>query len=532
MTYDPIDTNDDGVVDADVDNQSVSTERADIADGWASSFGPTIPPQKVTDDSDYNSEPKLRRLSGHNDDYVLIYRVGSYHVDNSGKLVCRRGGNLSDLATANEITIVDDPSFDDRNQSVVYIPDADRLVVFYRVFDSNEVTTQDTAYVESLDGGQTWSNGTSVSSTLTMSSGPTPYGGGVETSNGWMTLFYDGEDRVEALFSTDDGQTWGSPSVIIDESATSKKAVEPIAVGVDDSPPHNRLILYMRAASGYIAATSSDGGSTWSSTTSKFSPNVLQTADDPIYVDKTGENRLTAIFADDTNFRIYATEVSAEAAFADPSVIQFASQIDVAHGSGTSTTADFGYPTFEALGPHGENLVATWYDDDGSGTPNIYLGSVGSEIGGTRVMDGAAVTNKPLVLREGDPDNSLRLGITDGDPKQVLWRTASNDLRIADLSQTRAFGAVRSGSRAIYDDSGAERLRVADYGVDIRDGPLYEGTGGVVKDPTDLTATTGASDWQVLVHDGSGTPPEGLYRWDDASSEWMGIDPNTSGTTI
>jgi len=36
MTYDPIDTNDDGVVDADVDNQSVSTEKASFGGNWES----------------------------------------------------------------------------------------------------------------------------------------------------------------------------------------------------------------------------------------------------------------------------------------------------------------------------------------------------------------------------------------------------------------------------------------------------------------------------------------------------------------
>jgi len=55
---------------------------------------------------------------------------------------------------------------------------------------------------------------------------------------------------------------------------------------------------------------------------------------------------------------------------------------------------------------------------------------------------------------------------------------------------------------------------------------------GVIYSAEDLTARTGDADWEVAVHDGSRTPPEGLYRWDSSSSHWIGKDPDTSGVSI
>lgn len=52
-------------------------------------------------------------------------------------------------------------------------------------------------------------------------------------------------------------------------------------------------------------------------------------------------------------------------------------------------------------------------------------------------------------------------------------------------------------------------------------------TSAAVFNPEDLTARTGHADGEHAVHDGSGTPAAGTYRWDSGGAAWVKVEDNT-----
>lgn len=57
-------------------------------------------------------------------------------------------------------------------------------------------------------------------------------------------------------------------------------------------------------------------------------------------------------------------------------------------------------------------------------------------------------------------------------------------------------------------------------------GSTVRATGGVILVPEDLTARNGSEPGEISMHDGTGTPAEGLYRWN--GTDWIAVEE--SGT--
>jgi len=117
MTYDPVDTNDDGVVDADVDNESVKTDNATVGGGEAVSII-------------WGDENDLIRLdSVHFELPLNVSTQSTGYVDVSGDTVDNRP--ITSTRTA--------PGIDMTNLSEVYVE-----LVGYELSDNND--TGDTVF--------------------------------------------------------------------------------------------------------------------------------------------------------------------------------------------------------------------------------------------------------------------------------------------------------------------------------------------------------------------------------------------------
>ncbi len=203
------DTNRDDYVVDHVDANSVDTEEADITERWNFETGYNIPTKRITDNSNYNNEPHIFRIS--DGELIVIYRTnGSHNTTDSHKLVARKSSDNGE-SWGDEITVAD-PTEGTGNPNAFYVEDEDKIVVQYRSLGSSG--DNNTYELVSTDGGESWSNRTQI--TAFGVDPAIPFGQAIETSNGWMLLAYS-DGAVEAAFS-DDGESWGSVTTVVDSS--------------------------------------------------------------------------------------------------------------------------------------------------------------------------------------------------------------------------------------------------------------------------------------------------------------------------
>ena len=289
------------------------------------------------------------------------------HVSNHGRVVANRSRD-DGKSWSDAFTIANHQGLDTRNQSVVYSQREGRLVVFYWVIDAvrwfeDRNALDGVYYIVSDDYGRTWSSPTEITDKIGESS---PYGGGVETTDGLFTTFYNASDgRITGLFSGDDGRTW-SETVTVCDSGEHRSRSEPHPVSLTE----NRLMVFGRDSSGdFWCVRSVDGGDTWEDPV-EFNIGGMQKGV-PIWVKPTGPNELTAVWGDRTNGYIFASHVSAHLAWQDPSELATRPRKPI-HKMQTQSdaTGDFGYPTFAQLGTDHSDILITFYD--GHEEPDIY----------------------------------------------------------------------------------------------------------------------------------------------------------------
>lgn len=207
---------------------------------------------------EYKSEPVLANLA--NGNILCVYRRGSSHISNDGKLVGKISADLGE-SWGTEFDILDDPLYDTRNPSVGVDPVSGRVVVFGRRYNATTGTQIDVFYMYSDDNAATFTAPASLAATLAavMPGQIAPYGPMVKTSLGLLQGFY-ATNKWALLVSTDGGQTWPTPIVVY--STSSYSLGEPVMVDLGD----DRLIALVRSETNraaHGAYRSMDGGATW-----------------------------------------------------------------------------------------------------------------------------------------------------------------------------------------------------------------------------------------------------------------------------
>lgn len=315
-----------------------------------------------------------------NDDILLFYHQNdAEHIAPDGRIVQRRSTDFGQTWSEPK-RIHDEPEKDAAAPSAIYSADANRIVLFDIVaefpgtpdFESKpERRNFDTKKLVSGDGGRTWSDPTSISNDL--ESGPAvPFGGGARTRRGLLTAFGSRDWQIETMLSNDGGASWGSNAVV--DSPPGRKLCEPVPCPITDE----RIIIYGRdnETADFFAIRSSDGGRSWSHPVF-FNP-AENSSPTPIWVQKTGRNELTAVYADRDDQFLYTLTTSAGLAWQDPTTLAEESRNRLHQHVGTAETSsywdgdagDFGYPTFIQLGSEPSDILVTFYDE--AGRPNIW----------------------------------------------------------------------------------------------------------------------------------------------------------------
>ena len=311
----------------------------------------------------YQSEPRFINLGG--GEILMFHTVGNQHASttNYDVYTLKSTDYGQSFPESSRITVATDATYAARNMGVSQDSSSGRITCFYRTANASNVT-QGNYFKTSTDGGDTWSSATDITSTLT--SGVVPFGKAVNTSNGLMQVFYDG-DFAEALFSTDNGQTWGSRTTIYDTTGSPLGYNEPYPIAITDD---NIVIGSRRDATGnndFVFFKSTDGGSTWDSgTEGQWTATAIGSAT-PLCMALVGTDVITSWGARSPFRNIYYTKTAASDFFTTPTRAIDGTEIQVLHHSMPYdaswllvSNAEYGYPDQINLGD-GKVLMA-WYE--------------------------------------------------------------------------------------------------------------------------------------------------------------------------
>jgi len=337
---------------------------------WPGLDWPTFRTRRAIDSPDYNNEPGVVRMPGRT--VIRVDRVAGGHVNNDGRLVAYKSTDLGQNWD-NGTVISEDGQYDERNQSLVYDPDEQRLQVIYRRYDADAGSQIDERIVETTDKGESWTNPEPF--TAFNSTDPTPFGDSTKTSNGIMTMAYS-DGGLEAIFLADDGETFGDNVIVADSSDADLSYSEPTPLAM---PSDKSRVLILGRENGQVGTTSyyiksTDGGQTWQSPTT-FDGNWGGTPIEQAVVDDS--TIMVAIGARDYNANegqfLRLNTFDESELWDDPTVVDsvpdaipYLSKTFSSIGGGSATAKDFGYPRI-LRGGNTEESQVYWYDT-GDGT--------------------------------------------------------------------------------------------------------------------------------------------------------------------
>jgi hypothetical protein len=335
-----------------------------------------LSPLAVTETYD-GPTPCLVRLS--EDHLIVICRESDRnHVDESGRVVVRESHD-GGVTWAPPRKIHDVPNGNTAEPSVVYRKKSDKLVLFDAVIDSTGEKMSERTFrtykLISTDRGETWSTPEEITSVLSLEE-PHPFGGGVKTSRGWMSCFYEHRgSQLEALFQESVAENWNRSSIIAETPPTSaRQLTEPCPVALT-----SRKILVIgrdNVQGDFYVIQSSDGGGTWGAPI-YFNPNnsSVPTA---IWAEPIGEEDIALVWGDRDRGGLCAQLVEQSQLWERPGILNetpvhylYQSKCESSKLSYWDGNAgDFGYPSVEYI-KTSNRLLITFYD--GTSKPNVWI---------------------------------------------------------------------------------------------------------------------------------------------------------------
>lgn len=477
---------------------SLTTNTADVTDRW--DFEPGYQFDKtVLDDTEYHKEPHIQVTS---DGAYLLGWVGGAtgHAANDYDFLAYREENVeSPFSSVSATTVLSDGTYAVRNPNLIQSPDGSRIIALGGRYDYNNTTRTTPIYAETTDNGKTWSAQSEFTAwTITE---PIPHGGADSTSNGWMTCAYNGsQDTVEAVFSTDQGQTWGNATTVA--NTTDFSIPEPVVWSYDD----DRVIVFGRVNSGdqsgdYWYVKSTDGGSTWSSieTLSLGDQNLPS----PLAVDQINESTVLVTWPDRSDWRLYSVTVSPRQLWQEPECIGWLQPNTLANFN-TVDTKEMGYPNAAPLGQSVEDSIIAYHSEDSSdGTTNLEALSHGQP---TTTYDGA-FGNEPMIRRLGVRDRDLSGVYQQSNDGTLQWVSGAYIELTPGSSSGNAQSAILAGSpsRNFFQHSW-ERQRQWDAKIFLPTAAninAYFGMGDIQSGNEGVAFYFDGTDLRARVHDGS-----------------------------
>ncbi|GGX52348.1 sialidase family protein [Saccharospirillum salsuginis] len=328
-----------------------------------------------SDGTDYHSEPRVVEMKDGR--LLCVHQRAQLHDDNTTRIVYRTSADRGKTWSA-DTTLYDPASgYAGRNPGLCLDPTTGRIIVFAREYNSGTAQV-DLVYMYSDDNAATWNSPTSIMGLFGAEPVAVPFGKGVETAQGLMQIFY-ASDKIWALFSTDNGQSWGGLVTIHDNQQASATFSESVPVRIDN----NRVVLCVRDGDNperFYFFRTTDGGATWAGV--QFGTWTGQAINTPTPL--TGIRHENDVYlswgARSPDWNLYLVKASAEYFFQAPDdVIANATRVKLikseASGGGAASDAEFGYSDLAVLSGIQHTVLVTWYDtkDDATVTDtNVY----------------------------------------------------------------------------------------------------------------------------------------------------------------
>ncbi|WP_121665234.1 sialidase family protein [Mesonia aquimarina] len=200
------------------------------------------------------SESQMTKM---NDTLFRVFRLDTtnQHAGNNGNPYLQKSYDYGKTWT-DATPVYVDSNYDVRN----YIFDkiGDKLILFFRKFEVPTYITQDVGYITSNDGGESWSNYTTIDSKF-QNGKLIPYGKIIQINGKHYASFYK-NSTCEWLLSEDEGDTWNYSRTVYDgvtdynepwfTKITNDTILGMIRGGIDSDSP-------------WVQIESHDAGVTW-----------------------------------------------------------------------------------------------------------------------------------------------------------------------------------------------------------------------------------------------------------------------------
>ena len=299
---------------------------------------------------------------------LAVFRRGGDHASDDGRLF--KSISSDDGATwGAEVLVYDSATgYDTRNQAGGIDQASGRVVIFCSIYNKGGTTRDDAGYITSTDHGATWSAFTSVSglfTDVTPDANYVPYGPMVRTSNGLMQLFYYHEDAW-AIFSKDEGLTWGERVTIYTGYTPTNTIGEPSIVRIDD----HRLVAIIRdntTDNSFRYTKTSDGGDTWSAVTTTYEWTATTvTSAAPVQAITIEDDLLIAWGGRAPIFKVITNRMNKEDFWTTPQdawKVGETNRTELYTAKATLST-NFGYPWIAHREGHEYTAMLFWYDQN------------------------------------------------------------------------------------------------------------------------------------------------------------------------
>lgn len=311
---------------------------------------------------------------------TLVYRqADAGHVDSTGRIV-RRHSTDGGQSWTNETTVVDVKDRDTAAPSLLPANEQGKQGLFcqYRPEKNSSVISPNRGILRLIgrDSGRRWGDPEDVTDQFTLDQ-PHPFGGGVSVEGGWLTAVYNSTgSALEVARLNQEFSIDRTTIVARNDDSEERRLTEPCMATLGQ----NRVLLVGRddATGDFFTIRSRDGGSSWGNPR-YFNPLGASTPT-PIWIHRQG-NYFSLAWGDRDRATLNFCRVRTERFWSDPACLQNQTIHSLHASECTDETlsyweggaGDFGYPSLHSS-KSTDNLHLAFYD--GHDRPNIWTGRI------------------------------------------------------------------------------------------------------------------------------------------------------------